>query len=155
MTFSDWITIGGAVVTLVGMAVSIVQARSALKSSKVAKNAMTAVQLVAVAERLKSAQEHIRDLATDKVSQRGFKIGNRFDLIRREFDSALSALPKTGRGSEARTQLASAQNQLNNYQKSLQSNPDPMSWQELQIFVQDTISDLTSNTHTLGDKNDY
>jgi uncharacterized protein YicC (UPF0701 family) len=94
MTSSDWITVTGAIVTIVGMLVSIHQARSAFSSSRAAKSAMIAVQLAAVAERLKSAQEHIRDVAPDKFLQRGYKIGSRLDLIRREFDSALSTLPR-------------------------------------------------------------
>lgn len=154
MTSSDWITVAGTVVTLVGMTVSIRQARSAFRSSQIAKNAMAAVQLAAVAERLKSAQEHIRDVAPDKVSQRGFKIGNRLDLIRREFDSALSALPRSGMGSEARMQLTNAQAELNEYQKSLTLSPDPPTWQKLQMSVQDTISDLTAATSNIGEEND-
>jgi hypothetical protein len=152
MTFSDWITLIGTVVTIVGMLVAIGQARSALRSSKVAKSAMTAVQLAAVAERLKSAQEHIRDVAPDKVSQRGFKVGNRIDLIRRAFDGALSVLPRAGMGSEARTQLTKAQSDLNNYQASLSEIPDPEMWQKLQVSVQDSVSDLTSTATKLGEK---
>jgi hypothetical protein len=154
MTSSDWITVVGAAVTLVSMFVSIRQARSAFRSSQIAKKAMAAVQLAAVAERLKSAQEHIRDVAPDKVSQRGFKIGNRLDLIRREFDSALSALPKVGTGSEARMQLTNAQTELNNYQKSLTVAPDSKTWQNLQMFVQDSISDLTATTIKVGEADD-
>lgn len=111
---------------------------------------MTAVQLAAVAERLKSAQEHIRDVAPEKTSLRGFKGDDRFDLIRREFDLALSALPKSGVGSEARKQLTNAQDKLNIYQRSLPVNPDQENWQKLQIFVQDTISELTSATTNSG-----
>jgi hypothetical protein len=115
---------------------------------------MTAVQLAAVAERLKSAQEHIRDVAPERVSQRGFKSGNRIDLIRREFDNALSALPKTGAGSNARKQLASAQTELNSYQASISQTPGAESWQKLQTLVQDTISDLTAKSLDVGDQND-
>jgi hypothetical protein len=150
MTFSDWITTIGVVVTLISMVVSIFQARSARKSSESAKTAMAAVQLAAVAERLKSAQEHIRDVAPDKAAQRGFKVGNRFDLIRREFDSALSALPKEGHGSQARAQLTSAQNELNTYQSTFASSPSQGNWQQVQILVQDTISELTATTSNIG-----
>ena len=52
MTTSDWITVVGAGVTILSMVVSIRQARSAFRSSQAAKNAMAAVQLAAVAERL-------------------------------------------------------------------------------------------------------
>ena len=152
MTASDWITVVGAAVTIGGMMVSIHQAKNAFRSSQIAKNAMSAVQLAAVAERLKSAQEHIRDVAPYKVSQRGFKIGTRLDLIRREFDSALSSLPKTGMGGDARKQLADAQNELNKYQGSLNSTPNAIIWQKMQTLVQDTISELTSQTTDIGDK---
>lgn len=154
MTASDWITILGVIVTLVSMAISINQAKSAFKSSNAAQAAMTAVQLAAIAERVKSAQGHIRDVAPDKVLQRGFKIGDRLDLIRREFDNALSALPKIGLGSEARRQLTSAQSQLNCYQESLATKPDVEQWQKIQIHVQDAISDLTTGSSTLRNGNE-
>lgn len=150
LTLSDLITLLGVLVTLVSMAVSIHQARSALKSSQAATTAMSTVQIIAVAERLKSAQEHIRDLAVEKVSLRGFKLGSRFDLIRREFDQALGALPKVGKGGEARLLLTDAQKELNNYQTSLAATPDSESWQKLQSLVQDAISDLTSENSKVG-----
>ncbi|WP_422001606.1 hypothetical protein [Roseovarius mucosus] len=151
MTVSDWLTTLGVVVTLISMAVSIRQAVSARASSHAAKNAMAVVQLAAVGERLKSAQEHIRDIAPDKAQVRGYKVGNRFDLIRREFDKALSALPKAGHGSVARQQLTKAQTELNDYQASFVLKPDPTKWQALQVLVQDTISELGSNTAEIGD----
>jgi hypothetical protein len=147
MSSSDWITIAGAAVTLISMAVSIVQARSASRSSKTAKAALATVQLAAVAERLKSAQEHIREVAPERIPQRGFKLDKRIDLIRREFDNALSALPKTGAGSEPRKQLVSAQTELNEFCKVQSAE----SWQKLQILVQDTISGLTAKSLETGE----
>lgn len=146
MTLSEWLTAIGVIATVISMLVSVWQARSAYASSQVAKSAVTSVQLSAIAERLKSAQEHIRELAADKVSQRGFKVGNRFDLIRREFDTALNTLPKSGEGGEARIQIKNAQTELNIYQQSMSSDPDVETWQKLQTLVQDAISDLTSMT---------
>ncbi|MFE0235308.1 hypothetical protein ACFW0F_15310 [Brucella anthropi] len=148
---SDWITISGAVITLISMAVSIRQAKSARKSSRDAMSAMVAVQLSAVGERLKSTQEHIRDVAPAKKHVRGYKVGNRFDLVRREFDNALSALPKTGPGSAARRILTQAQIKLNDYQESFHLQPDPVTWGELQVLVQDTISELASSSTRIGD----
>jgi ribosomal protein S15P/S13E len=154
MTNSDGITVIGTVVTIIGMVVTIWQARSAFKSSQAAKNAMVAVQLASVAERLKAVQEHIRDVAPDKASQRGYTVGNRFDLIRQGFDNALSALPKAGTGSEARSELAVAQIELNRYQKTFSQTPDHDAWQKLQVSVQDAASDLMSKIFTLGAQND-
>ncbi|SCD25501.1 putative membrane protein [Brucella inopinata] len=148
---SDWITISGAIITLISMAVSIRQAKSARKSSRDAMSAMAAVQLSAVGERLKSTQEHIRDVGPPKKQERGYKVGNRFDLIRREFDNALSALPKTGHGSTARRLLTQAQIKLNDYQESFHLEPDSETWRELQVLVQDTISELASNSTSIGD----
>lgn len=151
VALSDWVTVIGVVVTLFSMTVSILQAGSARKSSQAARSAMAVVQLAAVGERLKSAQEHIRDIAPDKTQVRGYKVGNRFDLIRREFDNALSALPKVGHGSIAREQLTKAQTELNDYQASFPTKPDPTKWRELQVLVQDTISELGSNTADIGE----
>lgn len=151
MTVSDWITLVGVGVTILSMGVSINQAMSARNSSRSAKRVMDAVQLAANAERLKSAQEHIRDVAPEKVALRGFKIGNRFDLIRREFDYSLSSLPKKGIGGEAREQLVQAQTELNSYEASLKSNPDVETWQKLQALLQDAISDLLSRNPNSGE----
>lgn len=112
---------------------------------------MATVQLAAVGERLKSAQEHIRDVSPEKKRARGYKVGNRFDLIRREFDNALGALPRTGHGSVAREQLTKAQKELNAYEASFFSSPDPTKWRELQVLVQDTISELAANTADIGE----
>lgn len=150
MILSDWITLGGMAVTLISMFITISKAKSAYDSSQAAKDAMQSVQLAAIGARLKSAQEHIRDVAPDKVSQRGFKIGNRIDLVRREFDDALSALPKKGEASAARLHLTKAQEDLNLYQSSLAIGPDSESWQSLQINVQDSVSELATAMSALG-----
>ncbi|AYM60707.1 hypothetical protein [Agrobacterium fabrum] len=151
MGLTDWISIVSVAVTLASMVVSIREAKKAKKASQAAKSAVAVVQLAAVGERLKSTQEHIRDVAPEKKLIRGHKFGARFDLIRREFDNALSALPKAGHGSEAREQLTQAQAKLNNYQASFELGPDSGTWQELQVLVQDTISELGSNTANMGD----
>lgn len=151
MDFPLWITVIGTVASLAGMVIAIGQARSAYRSSQIASAAMTTVQLAAVAERLKSAQEHIRDMAPDKLSLRGFKSGSRVDAIRQEFDTALSALPKTGMGSTARGQLVKAQSRLNSYSSSLSTEPNNFEWQNLQSLVQDTISDLTATAIQTGE----
>jgi len=138
------------IVTVVCMVATIRQARSAQESSQAARSAMAAVQLVAVGERLKSAQEHIRDIAPEKKRPRGYKVGDPIDRIRREFDSALSALPKDGRGGVAREHLTKAQAELNDYESTFQAGPDPDKWRNLQSLVQDTISDLASNASHIG-----
>lgn len=153
MDLSDWITVIGVVVTLISMGVTILYAQSAGRSSRSANSALTAVQLSVIGERLKITQEHIRDVSPEKALVRGYKVGNRFDLIHREFDNALSALPKTGAGSEARAQLIKAQAELHDYQTSFPVSPDPAKWRALQILVQDTISELASNTADIGGPN--
>ncbi|AZV77701.1 hypothetical protein EBB79_07220 [Parasedimentitalea marina] len=150
MDFSSWITVIGTVASLASMAVAIRQARNAFKSSNDAKKAMATVQLAAVAERLKSAQEHIRDLAPDKVTERGFKSGSKIDSVRREFDTAMSALPTSGVGSSARVLLSNAQASLNEYYSSLHQEPNLDEWQTSQKLVQDTISNLTSTASIQG-----
>jgi hypothetical protein len=154
MTASDWITMTGAIITIGGTMVTIWQAMSARKSSQTATHALISVRMSKVAEQLKSAQEHIREIAPSKTSQRGFKVGRLIDSIRREFDGALNNLPKKGLGSEARIQLATAQDRLNQYQSSLLTEPSQILWQELQIAVQDAISDLTSTANKIGETNE-
>jgi hypothetical protein len=151
VTQSDLITIIAAAVTIVCTGISIYQARSAFLSSKAARKALNAVKLAALSERLKSAQEHIRDVAPERTQQRGFKIGSRIDLIRREFDYALNALPMEGNTSNARVKIKDAQVELNRYQKSISSGPDAEIWQSLQVHVQDAVSELSTATQNLSE----
>lgn len=127
MIYSDWITLIGIIVTIIGVIVTIYQAKKAFKSSQEAKKALAIVEFAVVSARLKLAQEHTRNVAPEKVSSRGFKIGNRIDSIREEFDSALVSLPKNGKGSKVREQLDTAQSALNAYNNSLQTAPDLIS----------------------------
>ena len=150
MGSSDWITIIGSAITVISMAVSIRQAKSARKSSRDAMRAKVAVQLAALGERLKSTQEHIRDIAPSKAQVRGYDVGNRFDLILREFDNVLSALPKVGPGSAARKILTQAQTKLNDYEETFNFGPDSETWRELQVLVQDTISELLTSSTGIG-----
>lgn len=106
--------------------------------------------MVAISERLRSAQEHIRDIAPEKAGRRGFDAGRCVDAIRREFDQALSALPKSGVGSVARGLLTNAQAQLNLYQKTLPAAPNHDIWSVLQIQVQDAVSALGVEVETKG-----
>lgn len=150
MATLDWLNVFGVAVSIISAVVSIRQARSAKASSQSARDAMAVIQLAAIGERLKTAQEHIRDVAPEKMRERGYKLGGRVTLIRREFDISLSALPKVGHGSTARLLLTKAQTALNGYEESLSSAPDREKWIELQASVQDAISELGSNTAGIG-----
>lgn len=145
-----WLTGVGTLASVLSMIVAFIQAQKAYKSSQDAKAAMATVQLAAVAERLKTAQEHIRDVSPDKVSLRGYKFAPKIDLLRQEFDTALSALPKVGVGSTARGLLVAAQGHLNIYNSSLPEQPGNSEWQNLQGLVQDTISELKSTAFSTG-----
>lgn len=138
---SDIITIAGAIITILGMAVTIWQAKKARDYSQSAKLARDSAHLSSVADRLKSAQDFIRDISPDKM-KRGYKVEERIDSIRKEFDATLSSLPKGGSASGARELLGSAQAALNSYESSLTGTASATAWQKLQTEVQDTISEL-------------
>jgi hypothetical protein len=139
MTGSDWITSGSMVVTIVATIITIILTLTARRASADAKAAATKVRFAANADRLRSAQEHIRSLPL-----RGAKPDQLIANIRQEFDITLGALPKEGPGSEARNLLAVAQTSLNKYESALPTGLDREAWQILQIQVQDAISDLTA-----------
>lgn len=153
MDYALGITIVGSVASLAGMGVSLHQAQSARKSSSEARTAMTTVQLAAVVERLKVAQNHIRAIAPDRVRQRGVKPSLVVDELRQEFDSALSSLPTKGPASSARKTLRNAQDSLNTYNTSLSVVPNQEEWQKLQGYVQDAMSDLSVKAINLGENN--
>jgi hypothetical protein len=102
--------------------------------------------MTAIADRLKSAQDHIRDVAPEKLNKRGYDHGKRIDSIRRDFDASLNALPQGGLSEDARTRLKAAQATLNIYQKSLSGIPDQQAWERLQVETQDTIPELLSQS---------
>ncbi|MGP6089462.1 hypothetical protein [Antarctobacter jejuensis] len=144
MDLLSTLSIGGSVASLVGMLVSLQQAKSARRASNEAKSVFVRVQLTSITERLKAAQEHIREIEPSKLGKRGFNPGAKVDLIRREFDTALSSLPKSGVGSASREVLFSAQAILNSYNSSISNTPSDTDWQKLQISVQNAISELSS-----------
>lgn len=138
-------SVGSAIFTLY-------QSKRAREASRSARAAMTSVQLAAVSERLRSAQEHIRDISPQKSLARGFKWSPKIDSIRKEFDNVLSALPSAGPGKAARETLSKAQRHLNNYESSLGTTPDTSEWQMLQSDVQDTVSELVAEASKQGDQ---
>lgn len=154
MDYSLGITIVGSIASLGGMVVSLHQAGSARKSSSEARAAMTTVQLAAVVERLKIAQNHIRAIAPDRVDRRGVKPSLVVDDLRQEFDSALSSLPTAGPASDARKMLGDAQKSLNTYNASLRDGANQEEWQKLQGYVQDAMSDLSAKAINLGENNE-
>lgn len=154
MDYSFWITVIGSTASIGSMIVSIYQARSARISSSKAHAAMTKVQLAAVVERLKTAQNHIRAIAPERVGQRGIKPFLIVDELRREFDTALSSLPVAGPVSRARKMLWDAQNCLNAYNTSFKTEVNHEDWQNLQGYVQDAMSDLSAQATTLGENNE-
>ena len=154
MTMSDWITIIGAGITLIAMIVSMWQAKNALKSSRDAKKAVVAVRLAGIAERLKNAQEHVRDIAPHRLTLPGFKITNQVTLIQREFDEALGALPHSGEGSGARAKISAAQDASFKYEQSLASTPDTMAWEKMRKGLQDGMSEIFATTSNIGLNNE-
>lgn len=150
MSVSDWIAIASALITIIAMIISIRQAWNAATSSKKAQSALQTVQLSAIAERLKSAQEHIRAIAPGSVLRRGFNASDSLALIRREFDTAMNALPRNGDGSTARDELGKAQKMLAKYEKTIAAEPDAEYWQAIQVHVQDAVSDLSGTAIQIG-----
>lgn len=140
---SLWATVFGAFASLLGMIVSLRQARSARRASAEARAAMEKLRSAVVFERLKTAQNHIRAIAPDRVELRGVRLETVFDELRKEFDDTLSSLPTTGPESDARKMLEKAQVSFNDYKRSLKNEVDQEAWQQLQTYVQDAMSKLS------------
>lgn len=140
----DYISIAGTAVTLASMGISILQAKKARKASKDAEKILIAVNMTSVAERLKTAQEHIRGIAPEKLKQRGFNPEELINSIHKEFDAALNDLSSSGEGSEARKKIVKAQSIFDSYCSS-KNMPNRDLWIGLRQLIQDAISTLTSN----------
>ena len=126
------------------MGFTICQARKAKKFSNDARRTLETVKLSSIAERLKNLLEHLRDIAPEKFSQRGFEWRERLDKIREEFDLALGSLAKSGVGEKMRLKIADAQRTLKLYKKTINNSPDSELWHRLREEIQDSISDLTA-----------
>jgi len=154
MTGSDWVTVVGMAVTISATIYTIVQAATAKRASNDANAAVAKVRLAANADRLRSAQEHIRSLPSTKDALRGAKPERLISSIRQEFDITLGVLPKEGPGSKARELLVIAQTSLNQYELALPTEVDREAWQSVQTQVQDAISELTAVATLPGGKID-
>lgn len=146
MTNSDWVSIVSTIVTIVATIITIVLTIKARRASADANAAAAKVRFAANADRLRSAQEHIRSLPL-----RGSRPDRLIANIRQEFDITLGVLPKEGPGSGARKLVAVAQTSLNKYESALPTGVDREAWQILQTQVQDAISDLTAVATLPGD----
>ena len=145
----DWVSVGGAFASFVGMLVAFYQARSAKKYRDEAHEAISKIQVSSLAERLKNAQEYVRaispeSLGTQSANRRGSKIEKTVERIRGEFDTALSSLPESSTDHHGREKLSEAQGKLNIYVKSIEGGPDREAWETLQRLLQDTIAELKS-----------
>jgi vacuolar-type H+-ATPase catalytic subunit A/Vma1 len=146
MTFSDWITALGVVVTLCSMLYTIWQAYLARRHKEEAQRVLQIVNLSAVAERLKNVQEYVREIAPEKLTQRGFQVGERIDKIRKEFDVCLGTLPAKGACQKAREKIGDAQTSLGKYEKSIAEKVDSELWYALRVELQDAISNLSDQS---------
>ena len=152
MELLDWVSVGGAFASFVGMLVAFYQARSA---KNYRDEVISKIQVSSLAERLRNAQEYVfaispQSLGTQTANRRGSKIKSTVKRIRGEFDTVLSSLPESSTGHSGRERLSEAQEKLNIYVNSIEGVPDREAWENLQRLLQDTVSELKSYASEAG-----
>lgn len=154
MTTDSIITLIGTVVTLLGMGITIWQAAQARNYRNEIKFDIRKINLSGVAERMRKAQDDIRKLPTSNSNtQRGVKANDLIQSIRSHFDFSLSALDASGPDGDIRNLLSTAQKNLNAYEVSSNAmTPSAQNVHELQVSVQDTISQANSRIFKLEGK---
>lgn len=151
MLLSDFISLGGSIITVVCTGIAVYQARAAKKYSDALKIAKSRITLLTLAERLRATQDPIGQLPQAVSALRGSKPDITISKIRVEFDKTLGSLPVAGPGSVARELLRSAQLNLDAYEDSIKSALERQSNSELDIdairslraAIQDCISAIT------------
>jgi hypothetical protein len=144
----------GTIVTIVSTLITIFQVRKAKNYKEQIKFDIRKINLSGTTERLKRSQDDIRILPSDYSSiQRGLRVSTLIHNIRSQFDFALNAIDKNGPDKDIRTLLTNAQNKLNSYELAfLNKKIDPKDSHELQILVQDAISQSSSRIFALEGK---
>lgn len=148
------ITLVGTVVTVIATGIAIWQALEAKSYSQQIKFDIRKINLSACSEKLKRAQDDIRSLPTNFSNvPRGLKVKDLMLNIKSQFDFSLSVIDSNRPDSDIRKILSNAQVKLNDYEQGWSnSNPNPEDVYELQILIQDAISQSNSRIYQLEGK---
>ena len=154
MSIDSQITLVGAIVTLIGMVITIWQAAQARSYKNQIKFDIRKINLSGAIERLKRTQDEIRKLPTSAANiQRGIKPNDLFQNIKAHFDFTLGVLDAKGPDGDIRNLLSEAQTKLNSYEMSWnQGAPNAQDVHDLQSRVQDAVSQTNSRISQLEGK---
>lgn len=145
MTGSDYISIGGTIVTIVSMLVTIMFAGKAKKYKEQIQFDIQKINLSNIVEKLKRTQDEIRKLPKARSLQRGLKIEDIICTIKTHFDYVLNILDSDGPDTEIRSFIKQAQTVLNEYEITLSSSEiNAENVDKLTEYIQDAIA--KSNT---------
>lgn len=154
MTYDSIVTILGAVVSVLGMIITIWQASQVRVYKNQIKFDIRKINLANVIDQLKRAQEDIRRLPTSaQLLTRGIRPKELIHKTRGHFDLALGTLDANGPDASVRELLADAQSKLNSYEISWNAgNPDPLDVHALQEKLQNAVSTITSTIYQIEGK---
>lgn len=154
MTSDSIIAIVGAVVTVLGMIITIWQASQVRRYKSQIKSDIRKIDLTNIIDQLKRALEDIRRLPTStELPTRGIRPKELIHKTRGHFDLALGTLGVNGPDASVREILAEAQSKLNSYEISWNSgNPDALDVHALQEKLQNAVSTITSTIYEIEGK---
>lgn len=154
MNSDSIVTLTGTVVTLLGMVITIWQAKQARSYKNQIKFDIRKINLANVTDRLKRAQDEIRRLPTSaQAVQRGVRPIEFIHKIKEQFDIALGTLDASGPDAAVRGLLVQGQSHLNAYEISWNiGNPNPQDVHELQAKMQDAVSTLSRTIYQMEGK---
>lgn len=148
MAVSDYISIGGTIVTILSMIITIVFASKAKKYKEQIQFDIQKINLSNIVEKLKRTQDEIRKLPKTGTFPRGIKIQDIVCTIKTHFDYVLNTLDSDGPDTEIRTLIKEAQTVLYTYEISVSSSKiNAEDVNKLTEYIQDAIA--KSNTKIL------
>lgn len=145
------ITIFGALITIGGAFFTLDQARKARNYSDQIKIDVQKISLMKITESLYRCQEETRKLPRDRNKiPRGYKIDAVLERVWPHFDYVLSSHVLSGRNSELRKAITSAQDLLRSYERNDNVNTvDPYA---IQCCLQDALAEISAKIFQLDGK---
>ena len=149
LAYENWITIGGAAITIGGALFTLKESRKAKNYSDQIKQDVEKLSLHHVCESLRRCQDAIRRLPASNTKKRGFDLQSELTPIWAHFDTALSSHVLSDH-SEIREIVVDAQSILQSYRKSnADGSVDPSA---ASSRLQDALAGMNSKIYKIEGK---
>ena len=151
MTADSFITVFGALITILGAIFTLDQAKKSKRYLDQIKVDVEKVSLMRITESLYRCQEDVRKLPRDQTNvPRGFKIKDALERIWPHFDHILSSHVLSGSNEAIRQKVIEAQGHLRSYERN--NNQPAIDPFNVQCLLQESLSEINSKVFKLDGK---